>query len=76
MAAAAPPLRRTKGSWQRQAVLQPLGHAVMGIFPVHQFAGGFSAATAAVAERVVERTEHYARLIDPKWLRSTRLVGA
>jgi hypothetical protein len=67
---------RAKGlSWQRQAVLQPLGHAVMGVFPVHQFAGGFNAATAALGERLVERTVHFARSIDPKWWRDTKVAG-
>jgi hypothetical protein len=66
---------RTKGAWQRQAVLQPLGHGVMAAFSVHQLAGGFGTEAASVCDYLVERTVHYARMIDPKWFRGHKVVA-
>ena len=65
---------RVKGAWQRQAVLKPLGHGVMAAFAVHQLSGGFSAEAASKCDALVERTIHYARLIDPKWFRGHKVV--
>jgi len=65
---------RAKGAWQRQAVLKPLGHGVMAAFSVHQLAGGFGTEAAAVCDYLVERTMHYARMIDPKWFRGHKVV--
>lgn len=67
---------RTKGAWQRQAVLKPLGHGVMAAFSVHQLAGGFGTEAAAVCDYLVERTVHYARMIDPKWFRGHKVVSS
>jgi hypothetical protein len=67
---------RTKGAWQRQAVLKPLGHGVMTAFSVHQLAGGFGTEAAAVCDYLVERTVHYARMIDPKWFRGHKVVSS
>ena len=69
------PTRRIVKSWQARDVLRSLGHAALGVFRVHQFSGGLSAGPAALCEVLVERTAHYARMIDPKWLRSTKLAG-
>jgi hypothetical protein len=66
---------RAKGSWQRQAVLQPLGYAVMAATAAHQLSGGFNAAATSVCELLVEKTIHYARLIDPKWFRGHKVVN-
>lgn len=66
---------RVKGSWQRQAVLQPLGYAVMAATAAHQLSGGFNAAATSICELLVEKTIHYARLIDPKWFRGHKVVN-
>jgi hypothetical protein len=66
--------QRAKGSWQRGAVLQPLGHAVMAAFAVHQLAGGFAGEAASVCEQLVDLTMHQARGIDPKWFRGHKVV--
>jgi hypothetical protein len=67
---------RTKGAWQRQAVLKPLGQGVMSAFSVHQLAGGFGSEAASVCDYLVERTVHYARMIDPKWFRGHKVVSS
>lgn len=66
--------QRIRGPFQRQAVVQPLGYAVMSTFAVHQLAGGFGGDAALLCDSLLERTVHYARLIDPKWFRGTRVV--
>lgn len=66
---------RTRGTWQRQAMLRPLGQAVMATFPVHQLAGGFGGDASAACDLLVERTVYYARSIDPKWFRGHRVVA-
>lgn len=66
---------RLRGSWQRQAVLRPLGYAVMAAAAAHQLAGGFNNNSGTVCDQLIERTVHYARLIDPKWFRGTKVVA-
>lgn len=63
-----------KGGWQTRQVLKPLGHCVMGAMKVHQFAGGFNHKAWQLAEDVNERTLHYARLTDPKWVGHSKVV--
>ncbi len=62
---------RAKG-WNTGAVLQPLGSAAIGAFKVHQFCGGFNQEAAHIYDTLHERTVHYARMMDPQWLRSTK----
>lgn len=50
----------------------PLGHASIGAFKVHQFAGGLNSECTALFDRLGERTTHYARMIDHRWLRDTK----
>ena len=56
-------------------MLQPLGAAALGAFRVHQFCGGFSSAGIALGEALVEQTNHFARSLDPKWLRNFKFAG-
>lgn len=60
--------------WEIRQVLKPLGHAVLGAFKVHQFSGGFNNKAWRVAEDLAEFTLHYARQVDPKWVRHTKVV--
>jgi hypothetical protein len=53
-------------------VLQPLGSAAIGAFKVHQFCGGFNNAAEAAYDQLHEHTVHYARMLDPQWLRNTK----
>lgn len=60
----------------RVSILQPLGHAVISAFKVHQFAGGFNGDAVMLCEDLMEQTLHYARGIDPKWFRGHKVVTA
>ncbi len=53
-------------------MLQPLGHAAMGAFKVHQFCGGLNMAATALFDRLAERTIHYARMIDHQFIRDSK----
>lgn len=69
-----PTTRRLKKR-QTAAVLQPLGAAALGALRVHQFAGGFSQRSQALGEELVEQTTHFARSLDPKWIRNFKFAG-
>jgi hypothetical protein len=62
---------RAKG-WNTGGMLHPLGSAAIGAFKVHQFCGGFCQETGRLYEQLHEHTVHYARMLDPQWLRSTK----
>lgn len=64
----------SKGQRRSQVVVQQLGHAVIGAFRVHQFAGGFSQAANEQCEKLIELTVHHARAIDPKWVKNSKLT--
>ena len=66
---------RNRGEWRLGSVVQPLGSASIGAFKVHQFCGGFNQEATALYDALHERTVHYARMMDPKWLRSTKWAG-
>lgn len=66
---------RKRGSFKRQKnVLKPLGQAAIATFSVHQLAGGFGDEAAEICDELVELTVHYARQLDPKWFRGTKVV--
>ena len=66
---------RKRGAFKRQKnVLKPLGQAVIATFSVHQFSGGFGGEAAEICDQLVELTVHYARQLDPKWFRGTKVV--
>ena len=56
-------------------MLQPLGSAAIGAFKVHQLCGGFNQECSRLYDTLHERTVHFARMMDPKWLRSTKWAG-
>ena len=70
-----PACRAKAGPWQTGAVLQPLGSAAIGAFKVHQLCGGFNQECLRLYDTLHERTVHFARMMDPKWLRSTPWAG-
>jgi hypothetical protein len=66
---------RKRGAFKRQKnVLKPLGQAVIATFSVHQLSGGFGGEAAEICDQLVELTVHYARQLDPKWFRGTKVV--
>ena len=66
---------RKRGAFKRQKnVLKPLGQAVIATFSVHQLSGGFGGEAAQICDELVDLTVHYARLLDPKWFRGTKVV--
>lgn len=69
------PLCRLKRS-TAHAVLAPLANTAVGVFRVHQFAGGLNQDCAAAFDALYAITTHYARMVDPKWFRDTRVVAS
>lgn len=59
---------------RQKNVLKPLGQAVIATFSVHQLAGGFGDEAAEICDELVQLTIHYARQLDPKWFRGTKVV--
>ena len=41
---------------------------------VHQFCGGFNQEAGRLFDALHEQTVHYARMMDPSWFRSSKLV--
>ena len=68
------PSPRSAKRFHLASIVQPLGSAACGAFKVHQFCGGFNQEAAALYDLLHEQTIHYARMLDPKWLRSSKLV--
>ena len=58
----------------QKSVLKPLGQAVIATFSVHQLSGGFGGEAALVCDELVDLCVHYARQLDPKWFRGTKVV--
>lgn len=76
---ATPPLShllnpRSAKRFHLASVVQPLGSAACGAFKVHQYCGGFNQEAGKLYDQLHELTIHYARMLDPKWLRSSKLV--
>ena len=59
---------------RQRNVLRPLGEAVIATFSVHQLAGGFGDEAAEICDELVQLTIHFARQLDPKWFRGTKVV--
>ncbi len=59
---------------RQRNVLRPLGEAVIASFSVHQLAGGFGDAAGEICDELLELTIHFARQLDPKWFRGTKVV--
>jgi hypothetical protein len=66
--------RGFKRSTTQKNVLKPLGQAVIATFAVHQLSGGFGGEAALICDQLVELCVHYARQLDPKWFRGTKVV--
>ena len=67
--------RGFKRSTTQKSVLKPLGQAVIATFAVHQLSGGFGGEAALICDQLVDLCVHYARQLDPKWFRSTKVVN-
>lgn len=59
---------------RQRNVLKPLGEAVIASFSVHQLAGGFGDEAGEICDELVDLTIHFARQLDPKWFRGTKVV--
>jgi hypothetical protein len=66
--------RGIRKSTTQKTVLKPLGQAVIATFAVHQLSGGFGGEAALVCDQLVDLCVHYARQLDPKWFRGTKVV--
>lgn len=42
---------------------------------IHQFCGGFNQEAGRLYDQLHELTVHYARMLDPQWFRSSRVVS-
>ncbi len=67
--------RGFKRSTTQKSVLKPLGQAAIATFSVHQLSGGFGGEAALIADQLVDLCVHYARQLDPKWFRGTKVVN-
>lgn len=67
--------RGFKRSTTQKSVLKPLGQATIATFSVHQLSGGFGGEAALIADQLVDLCVHYARQLDPKWFRGTKVVS-
>jgi len=67
--------RGFKRSTTQKSVLKPLGQAVIATFAVHQLSGGFGGEAALICDQLVDLCVHYARQLDPKWFRGTKVVN-
>ncbi len=67
--------RGFKRSTTQKSVLKPLGQAAIATFSVHQLSGGFGGEAALICDQLVDLCVHYARQLDPKWFRGTKVVN-
>ena len=67
--------RGFKRSTTQKSVLKPLGQAAIATFSVHQLSGGFGGEAALIADQLVDLCVYYARQLDPKWFRGTKVVN-
>lgn len=60
------------GSWSAAQTLEPLVAAFDAVFAVHQFAQGLNRAAGEAVSELVRQTTHFARMVDPLWVRDTK----
>ncbi|KAK2079084.1 hypothetical protein QBZ16_002774 [Prototheca wickerhamii] len=60
------------GSWSAAQTLEPLVAAFDAVFAIHQFAQGLNRAAGEAVSELVRQTTHFARMVDPLWVRDTK----